>query len=66
MSFRWLKLNRHLDASLETIFLCPVRSISLQFTTDQTGAPIWELENKGLVLRNVRLALKERSGVTGE
>ena len=44
--FQMAQMNRHLDASLETIFLMP--SQKYFFTSSQliTGAPIWGTRNR--------------------
>ena len=45
--FQMAQMNRHLDASLETIFSDAQSEVFLyEFTTDQTGAPIWGTRNR--------------------
>ena len=64
--FQMAQMNRHLDASLETIFLMP--SQKYFFTSSQLIKQVHRYggQETGLVPENVRLALKERSGNTGE
>jgi pantetheine-phosphate adenylyltransferase len=61
--FQMAQMNRHLDSSLETIFLMP--SQKYFFTSSQLIKQVHQYGNQetGLVPENVRLALKERSGL---
>ena len=60
--FQMAQMNRHLDSSLETIFLMP--SQKYFFTSSQLIKQVHRYgdQETGLVPENVRLALKERSG----
>ena len=60
--FQMAQMNRHLDSSLETIFLMP--SQKYFFTSSQLIKQVYRYgeQETGLVPENVRLALKERSG----
>ena len=60
--FQMAQMNRHLDSSLETIFLMP--SQKYLFTSSQLIKQVHRYgdQETGLVPENVRLALKERSG----
>ena len=59
--FQMAQMNRHLDSSLETIFLMP--SQKYFFTSSQLIKQVHRYgeQETGLVPENVRLALKERS-----
>lgn len=60
--FQMAQMNRHLDSSLETIFLMP--SQKYFFTSSQLIKQVHRYggQETELVPENVRLALKERSG----
>ena len=60
--FQMAQMNRHLDSSLETIFLMP--SQKYFFTSSQLIKQVHRYgdQETGLVPENERLALKERSG----
>jgi len=60
--FQMAQMNRHLDSSLETIFLMP--SQKYFFTSSQLIKQVHRYggQETRLVPENVRLALKERSG----
>ncbi|MEK9772390.1 MAG: pantetheine-phosphate adenylyltransferase [Opitutae bacterium] len=60
--FQMAQMNRHLDSSLETIFLMP--SQKYFFTSSQLIKQVHRYggQETGLVPENVRLALKQRSG----
>ena len=60
--FQMAQMNRHLDSSLETIFLMP--SQKYFFTSSQLIKQVHRYgdQETGLIPENVRLALKERSG----
>ncbi len=60
--FQMAQMNRHLDSSLETIFLMP--SQKYFFTSSQLIKQVHRYgdQETGLVPENVRLALKEKSG----
>ena len=60
--FQMAQMNRHLDSSLETIFLMP--SQKYFFTSSQLIKQVHRYggQETGLVPENVRLTLKERSG----
>ena len=60
--FQMAQMNRHLDSSLETIFLMP--SQKYFFTSSQLIKQVHRYgdQETGLVPENVRLALKKRSG----
>ena len=60
--FQMAQMNRHLDSSLETIFLMP--SQKYFFTSSQLIKQVHRYgdQETGLVPENVRFALKERSG----
>lgn len=59
--FQMAQMNRHLDASLETIFLMP--SQKYFFTSSKLIKQVHQYgeQETGLVPENVRLALKQRS-----